>query len=279
MALKQETIDKLKKFGFDTDKLIAAIVAETEQDFDVPEVTALTEAQLAERDRVKIGEGKKAGEAEAKSTLVKELGKRLNVEFKGERLADVVSEIQEYANKNGDEKVTLLQNQITALTTDKNQLTAKLTEFETNLSVAKFENELIGYFPANRGAGLTDSERLTLLKNAISFEQVDGKYVAKRNGEVVTDPATHAPLPIAKVVESYFVEKPLLLGGQQSTPPSGRGGGSSDPGAAGGGGITKLSQAQKAWKAENPEGNVMSPEFQSYVDKIAKEEPTFNFYE
>lgn len=276
MALKKETIDKLKKFGFDTDKLIAAITAEAEQDFEVPEVTVLTEAQLAERDRVKIGEGKKAGEAEAKSTLVKELGKRLNVEFKGERLADVVSEIQEFANKNGDDKVTMLQNQIAALTADKNQLTSKITEFETNLSAAKFENELIGYFPANRGAGLTDSERLTLIKNAISFEQVDGKYVAKRNGEVVTDPATHAPLPIGKVVEGYFAEKPLLLGGSQPNPPGGRGGSNSDPG--GSGGITKLSQAEKAWLAENPDGNIMSPEFTAYVDKIAKEDLTFDFY-
>jgi hypothetical protein len=276
MALKKETIDKLKKYGFDTDKLIAAITAEAEQDFDLPEVTVLTDAQLTERDNVKIGEGKKAGEVEARSTLVKELGKRLNLDLKGERLADVVGEIQTFVNKNGDEKVTMLQNQITALTTDKNQLTAKVTEFETNLSAAKFENELLGYFPVNRGTGLSDIERLTLIKSAINFEQVDGKYVAKRDGVVVTDPTTHAPLPIGKVIEGYFAEKPFLLGGQQAPTPSGRGAGDSNPGGAGG--VTKLSQAEKAWLVDNPDGNIMSPEFTAYVDKIAKEDLTFDFY-
>ena len=87
MALKQASIDKLKGFGLDVDKLIAAIKADTEQDYDIPEVTVLTATQLTERDNVKIADGKKLGETEAKTTLVKELGKRLNTDFKGERLA------------------------------------------------------------------------------------------------------------------------------------------------------------------------------------------------
>ena len=283
MALKQVTIDKLKGFGLDVDKLIAAIRADAETEYEIPEVTVLSPAQLTERDNVKIGEGKKLGEAEAKTTLVKELGKRLNTDFKGERIADVVNEIQAFTNKTGDEKVKLLQDQVTALTTDKTTLSTKLTEYESSLQAAKFDSELISLFPANRGAGLTDGERLTLVKNAITFETVDGKVVAKRNGTVVTDPTTHAPLPVNQVIESYFKEKPLLLG---TVPAAGAGAGGSggrgagDSGAGGGAatGIKSFSAAEKAWKEANPEGNTMSPEFTEYVDKIAKDTPDFNYY-
>lgn len=283
MALKQVTVDKLKGFGLDVDKLIAAVKAEAEQDYEIPEVTVLTATQLTERDNVKIGEGKKEGEKEAKTTLVKELGKRLNTEFKGERLADVVNEIQTFTNKSGDEKLKLLQDQVTALTADKTTLSSKITEYEGSLAAAKFDNELIGYFPANRGAGLTDSERLTLIKNAISFETVDGKQIAKRNGVPVTDPTTHAPLPVDKVISAYFTEKPLLLGGAAASGSGGagggRGGGDTGAGGSGTGGIKSFSQAEKAFKEQNPEGNTMSPEFTAYVDKIAKDTPDFNYYE
>jgi hypothetical protein len=277
MALKKETIDKLKAFGIDTDKLIAAIVAETEQDLELPEVTALTPAQLTERDNVKIAEGKKQGETEARSILVKELSKSLNVELKGERIADVVSEIQAFANKNGDEKVKLLQDQVTALTADKSKLTGEITEFKNSLSAAKFDSELIGLFPANRGAGLSDSERLTLIKNAITFEIVDGKQVAKRDGVVVTDPVTHAPLPVSKVIEGYFTEKPLLLGNVPNAAPGGRGGVDTPPGGGGLAGIKKFSEAEKAWKEQNPTSNLASPDFMNYVNKLAKEDPSFDY--
>ena len=282
MALKQASIDKLKGFGLDVDKLIAAIKADTEQDYDIPEVTVLTATQLTERDNVKIADGKKLGETEAKTTLVKELGKRLNTDFKGERLADVVNEIQAFTNKNGDEKVKTLQTQIDGLLADKTTLSSKITEYEGSLQAAKFDNELISFFPTNRGAGLTDSERLTLLKGAISFEVVDGKTIAKRNGVPVTDPTTHAPLPVNKVIEGYFTEKPLLLG-TVAAPGAGGGaggrGGKDTPPGGGSAGIMKFSEAEKAWKAENPEGNTMSGEFTEYVDKIAKENPSFSYYE
>ena len=276
MALKKETIDKLKTFGIDIDKLIAAHTAEGEQELELPELTALTPAQLTERDNVKIAEGKKQGETEARSILVKELSKSLNVELKGERIADVVSEIQAFANKNGDEKVKLLQDQVTALTSDKSKLTGEIAEIKNSLSAAKFDSELIGLFPANRGAGLSDTERLTLIKNSISFETVDGKQVAKRDGVVMTDPVTHAPLPAAKVIEGYFAEKPLLLGNVSNQAPGGRGG-SDNPSGGGMTGIKKFSEAEKAWKAQNPDGNPASPDFMNYVNKLAKDDPSFDY--
>ena len=279
MALKKEAAEKLKSvFGLDIDKLIAAITAQDEQDFQVPEVVVLSQQQLTERDSVKITEGKKIGETEAKATLVKELGKRLNAEFKSERLGDLANEISTFANKSKDDQVKLLQDQVNALLADKTTLANQLQEKETAITQARFDNELIGFFPANIGAGLTDAERLTLIKNAITFETVDGKPVAKRNGEVVRDPATQAPLPVNKVVETYFQEKPLLLGvPAQQQQIGGRGAGDAH-GAKGPSGLKRFSDVEKLWKEQNPDGNVMSTEFQSYVNKVAKETPDFDYY-
>lgn len=278
MSLKKQAADKLKTvFGLDVDKLIAAITAQEEQDFEIPEVTVLTAQQLTERDNVKVGEGKKLGESEAKATLVKELGKRLNAEFKSERLGDLANEITTFANKSKDDQVKLLQDQVNALLADKTQLTGKITEMETLTHQARFDSELIGLFPPNRGAGLTDAERLTLIKNAITFETVDGKPVAKRNGEVVRDTATQAPLPINKVIDSYFQEKPLLLGITGTQAPAG-GRGAGDAHGSTSGAVKRFSEAEKQWKENNPEGNTLSTEFQSYVAKIAKDTPDFDYY-
>ncbi|WP_298391124.1 hypothetical protein [Hydrotalea sp.] len=278
MSLKKEAAEKLKSvLGIDIDKLVAAITAQDEQDFTVPDVVVLSQQQLTERDNVKLTEGKKLGESEAKATLVKELGKRLNAEFKSERLGDLANEISTFANKSKDDQVKLLQDQVNALLADKTTLANQLQEKETAITQARFDNELIGFFPANRGAGLTDAERLTLIKNAITFETVDGKPVAKRNGEVVRDPATQAPLPVNKVIETYFQEKPLLLGvPAQQHQAGGRGAG--DAHGTGGTGLKRFSEVEKSWKEQNPEGNVMSTEFQSYVNKVAKETPDFDYY-
>ena len=278
MALKKEAAEKLKSvFGLDIDKLIAAITAQDEQDFQVPEVVVLSQQQLTERDSVKITEGKKIGETEAKATLVKELGKRLNAEFKSERLGDLANEISTFANKSKDDQVRLLQDQVNALLADKNTLSTQLQEKESAISQARFDSELISFFPPNRGTGLTDAERLTLIKNAITFETVDGKPIAKKNGEVVRDQATQAPLPVNKVIETYFQEKPLLLGvPAQQHQAGGRGAG--DAHGTGGTGLKRFSEVEKSWKEQNPEGNVMSTEFQSYVNKVAKETPDFDYY-
>lgn len=279
MALKKETIAKLKGFGLDVDALIAAIKADDEKDYTIPDVTVLTTEQLTERDNNMKKEGEKGAEATVRATLVKELGKKLNVEFKSERIGDLATEIQQFTNKSGDEKVTLLQQQVTALTADKAALTQQVEQERTKAELAADDADLISYFPANRGADLSDSDRLSIIKANLQFETVDGKKVVKRNGEVLLDPTTRAVRSRKDVIADFFKEKPSLVGVVTTPPGGGRGGGDTGAGGSGGVGIKTMSKAKEQWLQDNPGGNVVSPEFNDYVGKIAAENTDFNWYE
>lgn len=276
--LKKEAIDKIKGYGFDVDKLIAAVKDEKEVDYPVPEFEALTADQLATRDAGKIAEGKTTGETEARKTLVKEVGTRLGFTPKGERIGDLVTDLQAKINATGDEKVKTLQDQVVLLTKDKETLTELVATEKKTASQARFEAELVSHLPTGRGKILRDDERVLMLTRDITFEEVDGKRVAKRNGEILKDPKSHAPLPVPDVVKLYAGER----GWDKETAGSGSGGrgGSSDGGGGGIGAIKNMTQAKEQWKKDNPDNpNTMSTEFTTYVNKLAKDDKTFNIYE
>lgn len=280
MALKQADKDKIKAYGFDVDKLIAAVKDDKEMDYEVPVFVAISQKDLDARDAVKIGEGETTGEAKAKTLFVTEVGKKLNLTLKGERIGDLAKEIAEFMAKDETDKVKVLTEQVNALTIDKTTLEKKATEAETKASDSQFNADLISYFPANRGVGLTDWDRLTLIKSNITFEMVDGKRVAKKNGEIVKNPTTHAPEDVKIIIANEFKERPVLLGTPAVPPKPGHGGGDKFPPAGGGDGVVKtLTQAKEAWKAADPEKNVntMSPEFTKYAGEIAKADKEFDW--
>lgn len=275
--LKKDTIDKIKGYGFDVDKLIAAVKDEKEVDYAVPEFEALTTDQLATRDAGKIAEGEKKAEPELRKTFVKEVSTRLGFTPKGERIGDLVTDLQAKINATGDDKVKSLQDQVVLLTKDKDTLTEQLGTEKQNYSKVRFETDLISHLPATRNTkALRDDERVLMLTRDITFEEVDGKRVAKRNGEIIKDPKTHAPLPVPDVVKLYATErgwdKEAASGGA-----GGRGGGS-DGGGGGSAGLKKFSQVKEQWKKDNPDGNPNSPEFTTHLNKIAKETPDFDMY-
>lgn len=275
--LKQADKDKLKAIGIDYATLETAIKDEKEVDFVVPEGTILTEAQLTERDTVKINEGKTAGESSSKAALVQEVAKKMNITVKGDRIGDLVTSLNTEIAKGADEKYKLATDQVTALTADKAKLESDLAAKDGVIAATKFDSELINMFPVNRGKDLTDGDRLSLIQRDITFETVDGKRIAKRNGEVIKDPATHAPLAIDKVIANLFTEKPILLGTIETKPGGGRGAGDK-PAGGGSGGFKKASEVREHWKTQNPDGNVMGPECLAEINKIAKEDTTFDYY-
>lgn len=281
MALKKEVTDKLKSiYKLDVDKLIAAITANEEKDYELPEVTVFTADELTARDNNSKTEGQKAAEAAVIKTVVKEVSTKLGIDVKGERIADLVSNVKEQLSKSNDEKVTQLTQQVTALQTDKQTLESSIAEIKQRNEQIAFDSSLIKLFPANRGADLTDDERLTLIKSSIQFETVDGKVVAKRNGELLLDDKTRNPLDLSAVVSKVFTEKPILLG----TPAAGGGtggqggrGSGDNFGGKGSAGIKTFSAAQKYWLEQNPDGNVVSPEFQTYLEGVTKDVTDFDF--
>jgi hypothetical protein len=284
MALKSTTIDKLKAvYGLDVDALINAIKSEEEIDLELPEVVVMSQADLETRDANKVTAGKTDGEKEARNTLIKEVAKRLNIEVRGERIGDLVTAIEKVKNTSDDQKVQMLTEQINNLQRDKETLSKDLELSRSQADEARFDSDLIASFPVHRTSDLSDRERLLLLKANMKFETVDGKLVAKRNGEVLRDGKTQNPLGLNDVVNTFFSEKKWVsdgTGSQQQQQQQGGRGGKDNPPPQGGGsaGVRKMSQFKEKWLAENQNANTMSPEFTAAVSKHAKEVTDFDWH-
>ena len=270
--LKKETADKIKSFGFDVDKLIAAIKDETEVDYNVPEIQVFSATDLEARDLNTKAEGKREGVAEGKAAGLEIAGKSIAKKFNlpatiDTKKLDSVIDAVSATVATGD---TGLQEQIKLLQKDKETL---LTEKESILKekeALSFDTSLISYFPSNRDASLEDSERLMLVKHALQFETVDGKQVVKKNGEIIRNATTKDPLPVKDAINTLFTERKWVTDGT-----GGRGG--QDNTHKGSAGLKTFSAAQAQWQKENPNGNPISPECTIYVGAIAKEATDFDW--
>jgi uncharacterized protein (UPF0335 family) len=276
MALKKETIDKIKAFGFDTDKLIAAIKADAETDYEVPaDVTIIKTTELEVRDANKLAEGKKAGETEGekkgRELAAKAFRKKFSLE---DSIGNDVDKVVEAVNTKLNKGDAGLQEQITLLQKDKETLAAEKVQLEQKAKAAGFDAELISYFPSNRTSDLTDAERLALVKMNLGFEDSDGKVVVKKGGEVLRDKTTQAPLAPKDAIATLFTEKKWTAGEGQG----GRGGGDNPPPNSTNAGIKTASKFAEKWKAENPGKGEMSPEYIDAINKQAKEVPDFDMY-
>jgi len=274
MALKAETKTKIKALGLDVDKLIAAITAEAETDYEVPEVVVFKQAELDARDANKVLEGKKLGvtegEMQGKELAAKAFKKKFGIDDPTKEI-DKVIELASAKAATGDEG---LKQQVALLIADKEKLTGEVTAAKTAADAAIFDSQLISMFPPNRDANLSDAERLTLVKMQLGFDTVDGKKVTKKNGEVLRDAATQNPIEPGKAITDFFTERKWISA--DGTGEGGRGGGNNH-GAPGAGGLKKYSQVEAAWIAANPTGNPISPEFQTYLEAATKDVPDFDF--
>lgn len=262
--LKKTELTKLKAlFGKDTDKLIAAIAAQDEQDFTVPEIKIYSDEDLATRDANTEKEAKKVGFAEGKTAGIEIAGKAIAKKYGLDGIdtkdPDKVIAALDSKVATGDgglkEQITLLQKDVQRLESEKENIVGETKKI-------KFETDLLTKFPKNRSNILSDEQYLALIKNELGIEDLDGKQVVKRKGEIMRDPVTKDPLDLAKVVETVFTESKWVSDGGKG---GGRGG---DDHSGGGGGAKTLSKAIEAWEKEGK--NTMSQEFQVHVQQLAK---------
>lgn len=273
--LPTATKEAIKALGIDPDKLIEAIKAETEVAVDVPtEVTVIKNTDLETRDNNNkaLGktEGETAGEKKGKELAAKAFRKKFNL---AETVPADIEKVVEAVNTTlakGDEG---LKEQVSLLQRDKDTLATQLQQEQAKAKAASFDAQLISQFPAGRTADLTDAERLVLVKSALQIEEVDGKTVVKKNGEILRDATTKDPLPINKAISDYFSERKWV--GQEGGA-GGRGGSNNPPGS--GAGIKKESEYQQKWLAENPGKNALSDDYVTSLNKHAKETPDFDMY-
>lgn len=278
---KEEQLKALLK-GVDFKKLTEAITAAEEVDVDIPDdLSVMTTAELALRDtnvstKAKK-EGESIGETKGKELAAKAFRKKFNLpDSVGVDIDKVVDEVNVQLNK-GD---VGLQQQVSKLIADKQELEATLQKKNQHISELQFDGQLVGMFPANRTADLSDSDRLLLIKNKIEFVSENGRVVAKdkNTGQIFEDETTHAPLAVPKVLENLFTERKWIGDagtGGASGGGEGRGGGSSK--TTGGASIKTLSAFTEKWKAENAGKNPVGPEFDADLQKHTKEIPDFVF--
>jgi hypothetical protein len=270
--LKKETAEKIKSFGFDVDKLIAAIKDEAEVDYPLPEIQVFSAADLASRDVNTKSEGEKEGFKKGKEAGIIVAGKALAKKFNLPETVDVkepdkVAEAISTTVSKGDAG---LQEQIKLLQKDKETLQSEVENTKKEKEALAFDTSLISYFPPNRDASLEDSERLMLVKHALQFEVVDGKQVVKKNGEILRNPTTKDPLPVKDAISTLFTERKWVA-------ESGGGRGGQDNPGKSAGGLKKFSDVQAQWQKDNPNLNPISPEFTAYVGGIAKETTDFDW--
>ena len=271
--LKKETAEKIKSFGFDVDKLIAAIKDEAEVDYVVPDVQVFSSTDLEARDLNTKAEGKREGVAEGKAAGLEIAGKSIAKKFNlpstvDTKKLDAVIEAVSATAATGD---TGLQEQIKLLQKDKESLLTEKENIIKEKDALAFDTTLISFFPSNRDATLEDSERLMLVKHALQFETIDGKQVVKRNGEVLRNATTKDPLPVKDAINTLFTERKWV------TDAGGGRGGGDNTGGKGNGGVKTFSAAQAKWQAENPNANPISPECTNYIGAIAKETTDFDW--
>jgi hypothetical protein len=267
--LTKETTKKLKKLGFDVEALVNAAKAETEVEYTVPEIATYTDEQLAERDTNTIaaakpaifGEGKTAGLEIAGKAIAKKYG-LTDVDHKDPN--KVIAALDATVAKGDDG----LKEQIGLLQADKTRLETTIAEKDGQVKAVKFDSDLIKSFPANRNNAMSDDEYLLLAKNLLTFEEVDGKPVVKRNGEVLRDKATQAPITPKDAIAQVFTEKKWVSAEQ------GGGRGGDDNTGGNGGSPKKYSTFEAQWLKQNPGKNPISPEFTAALVEAAKD-PVF----
>lgn len=271
--LKKADKLKLKAYGFDVDKLVAAITAEDEQDFAVPEIKTYSDEDLATRDENVKKEAEKAGYEKGKGVgkelVRKDIIKKYSLtevdEKDTEKLFTALDKVVGGGDAATSERINLLQK-------DKEKLESDLlTEKENNAKVL-FDTELISSFPSGRKTDMTDKDYLMLVKNNLEFGKDDaGLTFVKKDGQILRDTKTQGYIAPKDAVSSFFTERKFI----SEKEPGGRGG-NDNPGGNGGG-IKTMTQAQDQYIKDNPAGNLLSPDFHTYVSQVAKDTTDFNY--
>lgn len=255
--LKETTKTKLKELGLDVEKLIAAVTHADEQDFVIPEIKTYSDVDLATRDENSKKEGVREGKKNGIAIATKAIADKFGITETLPGPDELVTKLN--ANFAGGD--TVLKQQIAALQSDKTTLT---TERDTALSdkkTALFDRDLITKFPTNRTKLMNDAELLSLVKGNLTFEEVDGVTIVKKNGEVLRDAVTKNPMPIDAAISGLFNDRKWLDA-------DGRGGRGGDDKSNTGGGLKKLSQVVEAWEAQGK--NAMSAEFEAHLAVVSK---------
>ncbi|MDP4151187.1 MAG: hypothetical protein Q8943_17405 [Bacteroidota bacterium] len=258
--------------------LTTAIKDDKEVEFAVPDgLTTLTTDELETRDKNQKEDGIKAGKEIGIKEVREKAGLESSVGKDPEKIAAAIgAKALADAKIEPDKKVKLLEEQVAQL---QGSLTKKDGEIatikQTASSIAK-DRKLLAAFPKNRADILSDEQFLTLVKGELSIDEVDGKEVVKKGGEVLRDAATKNPLTLEAAVTSLFKESKGWLA------EGGAGGGGASGGRGGGDGgkqptFTKKSEVIKHYEDQGKSVNgAAGVEIANKLSELKKANPDFD---
>jgi len=221
--------------------------------FELPTVTVLDESGLTTlKDNLgkeKYKEGKEAGE----EMTIKWFKNKHGLEFEGkttENLNEALTKKFEVDfKKPSNEKIQELeadkQKLVSNFETEKQSWESKFNELNSKLFNTNVDYKLKSIFPDKLDNGLDKNMLSTLFKAEYEITLDDeGKEIVKRNGQVVKDTTTTAPLPVDLVVTNWMNEKGFKK-------PDGRGDGDSGGSPNGYAGVKSMADFGKYLEKKN----------------------------
>lgn len=121
---------------------------------------------------------------------------------------------------------------------------------------------VISWFPENRNKALmTDMDFYITMATNLGFSVIDGQSRVTKNGDVIKNPVTLAPLDPKQVVQDYFAERNWMMSKPESN------------------GVKTMTEFRNIWTDKNPGKDPNGPEFQKAVSDHANSNKEFNWYD
>jgi ribosomal protein S20 len=265
---------------------------------DDGKITAFTDAEIdalindAEEKEVALPEGVKIFTPEEYTTLetnlkdagkggytkagkeiaIKEMKEKLGIEFDGKDIETFLTKAEEHfvakakipaneAKQQWEKDKGILQTQITDWK----------TKYESEVgasAAAKLDATLLAKFPANRSKGLSDEDRLLLLKSKMEVKNEDSKQVVYYKGEKLQDNLTN-PLNIDTAITHVFTAEKWLEEGKGGA--GGRGGNNNNAGGGGNGVFKTLRDVNEHIEKNN--WHPGSQQATQFMQQVMKDNP------
>lgn len=211
--LSKETIGKIAKvINIPEQDIRDAINSESEEILDIPNLRTYNDETFAELERNLIREGNGHGKIAGQEILIKELKRKLGLEFEGKNpdkfIEHFKNKIIEESSATPNAKIKELENDLKVMREETIPFLKKEKEqLSGQIQTIKLEKTLQKHLPENLPAGLTKDDALILLKNNYEFEIDEGREVVKKNGEILKNPLTRENVSFQNAISDFATER------------------------------------------------------------------------
>lgn len=254
----------------DESVLKKAINSDKEESIEIKELFVFDKTEIQSRDENIKRQGYSEGKTAGIELLVKEYKEKYGVQIEGKDPHKFIEAFKEKiisdSGFNPNEKVTELQNSLSVLQSNYDNLEKEKNEIVANQNRINIESSILN--GVNKDFIIGKNEVFSLMKsNGYSFEEEDGAIVAKKDGQIIRDERTQRPVDPSIAIESYAVERKLVK--DDSEQRRGRGASSNSQDSC----ATTLSELKDQFEKEGK--NTNSEEFMSKCRELSNSNPNF----